>query len=208
MNVTTTTPDDDSCAPLRPGRPRDPALDDAILDAAMALFAECGYGGVTIEGVAARAGVGKATIYRRYDTRAELVVEAIRTRMNLIHELTDTGDLRADLLALLQPLVDRLCTPNGPVLTALMAERFREPELAAEFERSVVGRKREHVRRIIHAAIERGELPADTDVELLAESPAAIVWHHALNNMPFDGGFAERVVDHVLGTAGARVSAR
>jgi AcrR family transcriptional regulator len=194
--------------PCRPGRPRDPALDDAILDAAMALFAEGGYRGVTIEGVAARAGVGKASIYRRYDTRAELVVEAIRTRMCLIHDLADTGDLRADLLALLRPLVDRLRTPEGPVLTALMAERFREPELAAEFERSVVGRKREHVRRIIDAAIERGELPADTDVELLAEAPAAIVWHHALNNLPIEEGFAARVVDYVLGRAVAAVSGR
>ena len=210
MNVDATTLGavDTACAPLRPGRPRDPALDDAILDAAMALFAEGGYRGVTIEGVAARAGVGKASIYRRYATRAELVVEAIRTRMSLIHDLTDTGDLRADLLALLQPLVDRLRTPDGPVLTALMAERFREPELATEFERSVVGRKREHVRRLIHAAIERGELAVDTDVELLAESPGAIVWHHALNNLPFDDGFAARVVDHVLGSAGARVSVR
>jgi AcrR family transcriptional regulator len=210
MNTAVTPPDavDTAGSPLRPGRPRDPALDDAILDAAMALFAEGGYRGVTIEGVATRAGVGKASIYRRYPTRAELVVEAIRTRMCLIHDLTDTGDLRADLLALLQPLVDRLRTPDGPVLTALMAERFREPELAAEFERSVVGRKREHVRRLIRAALERGELPPDTDIELLAESPAAIVWHHALNNLPFDEGFAARVIDHVLGRAAVAVSGR
>jgi AcrR family transcriptional regulator len=186
------------CAPPRPGRPRDPALDDAILDATMAMFAESGYAGVTIEGVATRAGVGKATVYRRYATRAELVIDAVRTRLCLIHDLTDTGDLRADLLALLQPLVDRLRSADGPVLAALMAERIREPELNAEFERSVVGRKREHVRGLITAAIGRGELPPDTDVELLGESPGAIVWHHALNSLPLDDGFAERVIDHVL----------
>jgi AcrR family transcriptional regulator len=189
------------CPAPRSGRPRDPSLDDAILDAVMAMFAEGGYAGVTMEGVAARAGVAKATIYRRYTTRAELVMDALRTRLCLIHDLTDTGDLRADLLALLRPLVDRLRSPDGPVLTALMTERIREPELAAEFERSVVGRKREHVRGLISSAIRRGELAPDTDVELLAESPAAIVWHHALNNLPIDEGFAARVVDHVIRTA-------
>jgi AcrR family transcriptional regulator len=192
----------------RPGRPRDPALDDAILDAAMALFAEGGYAGVTIEGVAARACVGKATVYRRYASRAELVVEAIRTRLNLIHELVDSGDLRADLLALVGPLVDRLRGADGPVLVALMTERMREPELAEAYERSVVGHKREHMRRIIEAAIARGELPADTDVELLAETPAAIIWHHALNGLPMDDDFAARVVDHALSAASFGVSAR
>jgi AcrR family transcriptional regulator len=194
------TPIEIPCAG-RPGRPRDPALDDAILDAAMALFAEGGYGGVTIEGVAARACVGKATVYRRYASRAELVVEAIRSRMNLIHELVDTGDLRADLLALVEPLVDRLRGQDGPVLVALMTERMREPELAAAYERSVVGCKREHVRGLIHAAIERGELPPDTDVELLAETPAAIIWHHALNGLALEGDFGARVVDHALRAA-------
>lgn len=87
---------------------------------------------VSIEGVAARAGVAKATVYRRYPTLAPLLVDAVRVRLCLIHELPDTGDLRADLLAMMQPLIDRLLTPDGAVLAALMTERFREPELAAE----------------------------------------------------------------------------
>ncbi len=85
----------------------------------------------SIEGVAARAGVAKATVYRRYPTLAPLFVDAVRVRLCLIHELPDTGDLRADLLAMMQPLIDRLLTPDGAVLAALMTERFREPELAA-----------------------------------------------------------------------------
>jgi AcrR family transcriptional regulator len=85
----------------RPGRRRDPGLDDAIIDAALALFVEGGYRGVTIEGVAARAGVGKATVYRRHPTSAALLVEAARIRLCLLHDLPDTGDLRADLVSLL-----------------------------------------------------------------------------------------------------------
>ena len=136
-------------APARPGRRRDPEVDEAILDAALELFREDGYRGVTIEGVAARAGVGKASVYRRYPTRAALVVDAVRIRLCLIHDLVDTGDLRADLLAMMQPLIDRLGGPQGPSSRRSCASDSREPELAAEWERSVVGRKREHMRALI-----------------------------------------------------------
>ena len=111
-------------APARPGRRRDPEVDEAILDAALELFREDGFRGVTIEGVAGRAGVGKASVYRRYPTREALVVDAVRIRLCLIHDLVDTGDLRADLLAMMQPLIDRLGGPHGPTLTAFMCERL------------------------------------------------------------------------------------
>jgi len=182
----------------RPGRRRDPEVDEAILDAVLDLFQQDGYRGVTIEGVAARAGVGKASVYRRYPTRAALVVDAARERLCLIHDLVDTGDLRADWLALMEPLIERLRGPQGPMLTAFMCERFREPELAAEWERSVVGHKREHIRALIDGAIGRGELPADVDVELIAELPSAVIWHHALNGLPVDQDLAERILDHIL----------
>lgn len=199
MDTVTNTMTEPIDVPPRAGRRRDPLLDEAILEAALAMFAEGGYRGVSIEGVAARAGVGKATVYRRHPTRAALLVDAVRVRLCLIHDLPDTGDLRADLCSLMQPLIDRLRSPDGAVLTAFMAERFREPELTAEYERSVIGRKREHTRQLFRKAIARDELPLDTDVELLAEIPAAIIWHHALNNLPIDDKLASRIVDHVTG---------
>jgi len=182
----------------RPGRRRDPEVDEAILDATLALFAEGGYRGITIEGVAARAGVGKASVYRRYPTREALVVDAMRVRLCLIHDLTDTGDLRADLLAMTTPLIERLGGPQGPTLIAFMCERIREPELAEEWQRSVVGRKREHVRALVRGAVGRGELPADTDVDLVAELPSAVIWHHALNGLTVDAALGERIVDDIL----------
>jgi AcrR family transcriptional regulator len=95
---------------MRPrlGRPRDPSRDEAICEATLALFAEEGYAGVSIEGVAARAGVGKATIYRRFSSKEQLVVEAMRVGCHLTDHLPDTGDLRADLTSMLQKLVDKL----------------------------------------------------------------------------------------------------
>jgi AcrR family transcriptional regulator len=191
----------DSTSVPRAGRRRDPEVDEAILDAALDLFQQDGYRGVTIEGVAGRAGVGKASVYRRYPTRAALIVDAARERLCLIHDLVDTGDLRADLRALMEPLIERLRGPQGPMLVAFMCERTRDPELSAEWERSVVGRKREHIRQLIVSAMERGDLPPDTDVELTAELPSAVIWHHALNALPIDRALADRILDHILGDA-------
>jgi AcrR family transcriptional regulator len=182
----------------RTGRPRDPACDAAILQAALDIFAEEGYERVSMDGVAARAGVGKATIYRRYSSKAELVVEAVRCGVQMGDTLPDTGDLRADLTSLMQPLLDRLRGPDAKLMTAFALERMRSPELAEEFDRSVIGKKREHIRKLVAAAVERGDLPADADVELISEGPPAFLWHHALYGLPMDDGLLGRVLDLVL----------
>ncbi len=180
---------------LRPGRRRDPACDAAILAATLESFVEDGYAGMSIEGVAGRAGVGKATIYRRYPSKAELVVAAVRTNACITDHLPDTGDLRADLRSMLQALVEHLRGREGKVLITFMAERLRHPELAAEFERSVIGKKRAHIRKLLRAAIRRGDLPANTDVELVAEAGPALLWHNAI----FGLGLGEDLLDRILG---------
>jgi AcrR family transcriptional regulator len=182
----------------RPGRRRDPSRDEAIFAATLAVFAEAGYAGVSIEGVAARAGVGKATIYRRYPSKAQLVVEAVRIGACLGDHLPDTGDVRADLAGMLRAMIDRLRSPDGPVLLAFAAERLRHPELAAEFERSVVGAKRAHARRLIEAAVERGDVPPDSDVDLIAEALPALIWHHALHGLPLTDDLPARILELVL----------
>jgi AcrR family transcriptional regulator len=182
----------------RPGRRRDPLRDEAILAATLAAFAEAGYAGVSIEGVAARAGVGKATIYRRYASKAQLVVEAVRAGACLDDHLPDTGDVRSDLASMLRVMVGRLRGADGPVLLTFAAERLRHPELAAEFERSVIGAKRAHARRLIAASVDRGKLAADTDVELIAEAGPAIVWHHALHGLVLADDLPARIVALVL----------
>ena len=186
----------------RRGRRRDPSRDEAILTATLAAFAEEGYAGVSIEGVAARAGVGKATIYRRYASKAQLVVEAVRVGACLTDHLPDTGDPRSDLASMLRGMVARLRSADGPVLLAFAVERLLHPELAAEFERSVVGAKRAHARRLVTSAIERGELPADTDVDLVAEAGPALVWHHALHGLVLDDDLPARILTLVLPPAG------
>jgi AcrR family transcriptional regulator len=183
----------------RPGRRRDPACDAAILAATLASFVEDGYSSLSIEGVAARAGVGKATIYRRYSSKAELVVEAVRAGAGIGDDsLPDSGDVRADLASMLRRLLAKLQGDDGDVLLTLMVERLRNPDLAAEYERSVIGTKRTHARRLIRSAVERGDLAADTDVEMVAEAGPGMMWHHALNGMPLTDDLPERIVDIVL----------
>jgi AcrR family transcriptional regulator len=182
----------------RAGRPRDPACDAAILQAALDIFAEEGYDRVSMDGVAARAGVGKATIYRRYASKAEMVVEAVRCGASLEDNLPDTGDLRADLTSIMRPLLDRLSGPDAKLLTTFALERLRAPELAEEFDRSVVGKKRVHIRKLVASAIERGDIPADSDVDLISEGPAAFLWHHALYRLPMDDGLLDRILNVIL----------
>lgn len=182
----------------RSGRPRDPSCDEAIVKAALDLFEQDGYDGVTIEGVAARAGVGKATVYRRYSNKAELVIEAVRRGTAITEQLPDTGDLRADLASMARPLFERLRGSQGRLLVRLISERLRHRDLAEAFERVVVGRKREHMRALVQGAVDRGDLPADADVELIAEAAPALLWHHALNGLPFPADLPDRIVDLVL----------
>jgi AcrR family transcriptional regulator len=182
----------------RPGRRRDPACDEAILKATVDAFVEEGYAGVSIEGVATRAGVGKATIYRRFASKAELVAEAVRVTALIDDHLVDTGDLRADLISTLSPMVERLRGPDGKLLLTFAVERVGNPDLSAAFERSVIGAKRVHVRKLLAAAVERGELAADADIELIAESGPAIIWHHALYGLPLDDDLPGRILDLVL----------
>lgn len=186
-------------AEAKAGRPRDPAVDTAIVDAARSLLVEVGYAGVSIEGVAARAGVGKATIYRRYADKAELVVDAVKRGAHIEDQLVDTGDLRADLTNLMRGLFNALRGDDGPLLLVFAAERIRHPELQATFDRVVVGSKRDHVRHLLESAVDRGDLPPDADLELLAEVAPAVLWHHALHRIGFPDDLVDRIFDLVLG---------
>lgn len=185
---------------LRPrgGRPRDPTCDAAILRATVEAFEQGGYAGVTVEGVAARAGVGKATVYRRYANKAELVVEAVRCRAQIDDQFPDTGDFRADFKRMMQPLLEHLRGDDGRLLVRFATERVQNPELAEAFDRAVVGRKREHLRYLLQAAVDRGDLAADVDIELLAEAGPAFLWHHALYGLPLDDNLPDRILDVLL----------
>ena len=188
---------------LRSGRPRSPACDEAIVDAALAVFAAEGFDGLTMEAVAARAGVGKATVYRRYPSKAELVMRAASCLSAAEAPEPDTGSLRGDLAAIARNLVHLLTeTVAGRCIPELVAAIPRCAQLAGEHQQ-FVARRRGHTVRAVQRAAARGEIAADTDGELVADLLAGpIFYRHLVVRGRLDGRYAERVAHRVRAGAG------
>ncbi len=149
------------------GRPRSEEAHKAILDATLELLVEVGFSALTVEGVASRAGVGKATIYRRWSSKLPLVVEAFGQLPGF--EEVDTGDLASDLKKMLRSYLEVFnATPLSAVLPSLAGERAHDPELSELFEPVSVGR-RQPLLRTFQRAVERGDLSPDLDLELAAD---------------------------------------
>jgi AcrR family transcriptional regulator len=149
------------------GRPRSEAAHQAILDATLALLAEVGFSALTVEGVAQRAGVGKATIYRRWPSKLPLVVEAFGELPAF--EDVDTGSVDRDLKAMLtQYLKSFLSTPLATVYPSLAAERRHNPELG-ELLDPLLRNRRRPLDAALRRAVARGELAPDLDLELASD---------------------------------------
>jgi AcrR family transcriptional regulator len=152
----------------RPGRPRDARADHAILEAAIDLAAEVGLAELTIDAVAARAGVSKATIYRRWDSKEALMLDALGVT-HAIHRESgpDTGSLRGDLQELARRAFDALSDNRiASCLPDILAASRVSPELRPLADR-LFQEKSESVRQILSKAVARGEIPADTDFDLV-----------------------------------------
>jgi AcrR family transcriptional regulator len=184
---------------LRPGRPRSVEADQAIVDAALAVFAEEGFDGLTMEAVAARAGVGKATVYRRYPGKAELVIRAASCLTAAEAPEADTGSLRGDLQAIARNLVHLLTrTVAGHCVPELVAALPRCAELAEEHRRFMAGRRR-HTLRAVERAVTRGEIADGTDGELVADLlTGPIFYRHLVLRGRLDERYADQVAGAVL----------
>jgi AcrR family transcriptional regulator len=187
----------------RLGRPRSAACDAAILDAAIELFVEIGYEGFTMEAAAARAGVGKATLYRRYGTKLELVMAAAQRLGEQKGPIPDTGAVREDLLGLARGYRRMLtATDAGRAFPAMLAAKARHPELERAHTRFVSERRRASF-VVVTRATERGELPAGTDPGLLVDLLHAPLFYRVfVSGEPVTDRYLLQLVDSVL--AGAR----
>lgn len=182
-----------------PGRPRSLEADEAILEAAVDVFAEVGFEALTMEGVAARAGVGKNTVYRRYPNKLELVVSAVRSYTNVGAAPPDTGSTRGDVQAIVDDLVAIVTdTPMGRMLPILVATRTRVPELDAAYS-AIVADKRARSAAVVRRAVERGDFRVDVDVETVVDAFVSPVFYRLLvTNAPLDEAFRAAVVDAVM----------
>lgn len=198
---------DEAAAPERPrGRPRSAIADQAIREAAVDLFAERGFEGFSVEDVADRAGVSKATVYRRYPSKVDLVVEAASCLAADEITFPDTGSLRDDVRGLARSLVETFRTsPAGRVMPVMTFERRRYPELDAGYRRFLADRKT-RTREILRRGIERGELPPDTDVAVMGSMLVGPIFHRLMiTQEPLDNAFVDALVDAVLRGFGADV---
>jgi AcrR family transcriptional regulator len=163
-----TAGDPDPCSPRRPGRPRDARAGEVIAEAAAAVLADVGPQGFTVEAVASAAGVGKATIYRRWPTRGALMLDAA-SRLHLEVRPVDTGSVREDLTTHLIDLATKLTTtPSGKLLASVLAEAFVNPDMRTRLRAFIIDR-RSIAKRAVERGIARGELPAGTDPEVVLD---------------------------------------
>ena len=195
-----TTGDITSSAPPR-GRPRSEKARQAVLAAAAELLLARGLGAVSMDAVADRAGVSKATIYRWWPTKETLALDALYTEWAAARpHPRDTGSLRGDLLSLLRPWA-RLAgsRPYGRVVAALLTEAQTDPVFAAEYRERFVEPRRQQAREIFRRAIERGEIPPDTKVEVALDLLYGPMYHRLLHgHAPLNDRFVREVIDMVL----------
>jgi AcrR family transcriptional regulator len=183
------------------GRPRSERARLAILSAAAELLLDRGLAAVSMDTVAAQAGVSKATIYRWWPTKETLALDALYTEWAAAQPSeVNTGSLRGDLLSLLTPWARVASSrPYGRVIAALVSEAQTDPAYAAEYQRRVVQPRRERARAILTRAIERGEIPPSTNEEVAVDLLYGPLYHRLLHgHAPLDDEFVTDVVDMAL----------
>ncbi len=189
----------------RPGRPRSERADRAIIEAALSLFAESGPEGLCIERVAARAGVGKATIYRRWPGKEDLLLDAIAALKTPLPEPAGRS-VREDLVTLLGTLCQDSADPRrAREFALLLGEGAKYPRLMARYMETVLEPRREVVRAVLRRGVASGELRPDLDVDAaLFMLVGAVVARRGHEQQAIPAGYAERVVDELLRGLGAR----
>lgn len=181
------------------GRPRDASRDDALREAALAVLAEVGYRALTMDAVAATARAGKATIYRRWDSKLDLVIDSCNRLVSENIPAPDTGSLAGDLREFLQAFATFLSGPAGKAAQALVGEIPHEPELAEAFRKSFLRSQRDVLRAVLDRAATRGEVGEEAPKSMAVElAGAALTYRLMLTGEPLDAAFVNHLVDQVL----------
>lgn len=178
-------------------------LDDArtaeIFAAALAELGEVGYDRTTMDAVARRAGASKATLYRHWPGKPELVVDALQhLRGDSAAQLPDTGSLRGDLRALLGHMSSNVTHDQVCMMRGMVSACGQDPELARVFHERMVETKRAAALAVLERGRARGEVAVDADLQLLVDVvPAMLVYRHLVTPYDVDDAYVDRVVDEV-----------
>lgn len=189
-----------AASPRRPGgRPRSETAHRAILDAARAELIEEGFTRFRLEHVAARAGVGKATIYRRWPSKEALASELLAELAAPHIAVVDSGDTRAELASCTDNALRAIRdTTFGPVVRALLSQIAINPRLGDPFRATVVQARRSEVARVVQRGIERGDLRPDADVDIATELLVGPVYFRLVFGGELDDSLVVQVADAVL----------
>ena len=184
----------------KPTRRRSKRAHEAILAATTSLLEAKGYNGLSIEAVAAQAGVGKQTIYRWWPSKAALVMEAYSAMVASEITIPDSGRLEEDLYRLFEQIFSRLSSSGfGKAIAGLLTEAQTDPVLAAEFLDGFVDWRRKVVRQLLQKGLERGEVAPEANLEIAVDSLFGSMWYRLLiGHAPLDQQFAKDLVRQLL----------
>ena len=195
------TPTGRACRSHRLGRRRDESRDPEILRAALEVLAETGYERMTMDAVAARAKAGKATLYRRWPSKAQLVVDAIAASAGADERPlpADTGSLHGDLLALAAGESGAADARQTQLTTGLISVLPLDPDLAAIVRERLVEPRRQKLRALFERGVARGEIPPERDLDTLSLVAPAMVFHRlVIMNEPVDPAFVALLLERVV----------
>ena len=183
----------------RPGRPRSDTVHRAILDATRELIVENGFADLRLQHVAARAGVGKTTIYRRWASKESLALELLLTLAGPHLAIDDTGDTREELTAAVNNAIRGLTrSAFGPVIRALLSQIAVNPTLGNPFRATVVQARRTEIAAVVARGVARGDLRRDLDNDVVTELLVGPVYFRLMFGGELDDEFAASVVDSLL----------
>ena len=183
----------------RGGRPRDPSRDSVIRAAILRLLAEVGYGALTMDAVAAEAGVGKATIYRRWRTKHDLVVDTLSDINRAIAVPPDTGSVEGDIRALMDLIATTVQSPAGAAIRSLLPAMQYQPALVDAFRNGPLAVWRSAFSAMWARAEARGEVRAGMDKSVTGEAISAlIVQRWLLTGGPLDPAYVDEVFETVV----------
>ena len=186
------------------GRPRSERARRAILKAAGELLDRDGLAAVTVERIAALAGVSKATIYRWWPNKAAVVTDSFLELSAPKIDFIDTGSAQGDLRLQMRRLADLLASPSGRVIAALIGESQADVEVARAFLDHWIAPRRRETRRVLERGVSRGELRAALDLDVAMDALYGPIYYRLLvRHLPLDEGFADALAEQVLhGIAG------
>jgi AcrR family transcriptional regulator len=185
--------------PSRGGRPRDPSRDGVIRAAILRLLADVGYGALTMDAVASEAGVGKATIYRRWRTKQDLVVDTISDLNRVEATPPDTGSVETDLREMMHQMVALISGPTGAATLSLLSTMPHQPALAEAFRQGPLAVWRQAYDDIWQRAEARGEVRPGLSRSTVAETTSALmVQRWLLTGEPVDDAYADEVLETIV----------